>query len=100
MLHWLTPIHDEMEYQLGLLDELEEEEFPSQRERIRRMIYRSRARKRAMDDIIWMYPSYKALAEINKRYPVNMLPHVHPRRVKSLYATYDSETTVATRTQG
>ena len=93
MFHRLEPLHDEFDYQLGLIDELEAEQFDSQRERIRRLIYRSRARYRAMEDILWMYPHnpLKAIEEINKRYPVNMLPHVHPRRIKALY--HDEPTT-------
>lgn len=87
MLHRLEPLHDEFDYQLGLHDELEQEQFDSQRERIRRMIYRSRARMIAMEEILWIHPynPLKALDEINKRYPVNMLPHTHPRRIRTLY---------------
>ena len=97
MLHRLEPLHDEFAYQLGLIDELEAEQFDSQRERIRRLIYRSRARFRAMEDILWMYPynSAQAVEEINKKYPINMLPHTHPRRIRSLYE--DTERTISSR---
>jgi len=40
-----------------------------------------------MEEILWIHPynPLKALDEINKRYPVNMLPHTHPRRIRTLY---------------
>lgn len=87
MLHRLEPLHDEFAYQLGLIDELEAEQFDSQRERIRRLIYRSRARMIAMEEILWLYPhdTLKALEEIDKKYPANMLPHTHPRRLRTMY---------------
>lgn len=98
MLHRLEPLHDEFDYQLGLHDELKQEQFDSQRERIRRMIYRSRARMIAMEEILWLYPhdTLKALEEIDKKYPANMLPHTHPRRLRIMYHD-DTTRTVGTR---
>lgn len=98
MLSRLEPLHDEFDYQLGLRDELEQEQFDSQRERIGRLIYRSRARMIAMEEILWLYPhdTLKAIEEIDKKYPANMLPHTHPRRLRIMYHD-DTTRTVGTR---